>query len=226
MDIRPASPQNTEFNLVMPSRLFPALSLLRDALAAANSLAFAAWEFAIEADQLRAVGLTVTDLRWLLCQGYVEHAQEQTRHGSTRRSFRRLEHLGIPAGCCFVLTAKGCQAVLCQAAEPGSAACLVGSCPSSLVDLPYWDAKLHQLYWRGCLVKEFRLPAPNQEAILAAFEEERWPARIDDPLPGIVDLDPKVRLHDAIKGLNRCQSQRLLRFRGDGTGKGIVWNRC
>jgi hypothetical protein len=73
------------------------------------------------------------------------------------------------------------------------------------------------------LVKQFRLPALNQELILAAFEEEAWPPHIDDPLPNALGQDPKQRLHDTIKRLNRHQVNRLIRFRSDGTGSGIIW---
>jgi hypothetical protein len=38
-----------------------------------------------------------------------------------------------------------------------------------------------------------------------------------------VELDPKVRLHDTIKALNRHQVFEVLRFLGDGTGRGIAW---
>jgi hypothetical protein len=72
-------------------------------------------------------------------------------------------------------------------------------------------------------VKWFRVPAGNQEAILAAFQEQRWPVRIDDPLPCRHGTDPKERLHAAIRRLNGRQLRRLLRFRGDGTGMGVRW---
>ena len=35
--------------------------------------------------------------------------------------------------------------------------------------------------------------------------------------------DPKRRLSDTIKCLNRKQANSLIHFRGDGTGEGIVW---
>ena len=89
--------------------------------------------------------------------------------------------------------------------------------------VPCWDGGLRQLHWQGRVVKHFRLPAANQEAILAALEEEGWPERIDDPLPPADEVEPKARLHDAIKGLNRNQVHRLVCFRGDGTGRGVVW---
>ncbi|MFO0969647.1 MAG: hypothetical protein U0793_29160 [Gemmataceae bacterium] len=57
--------------------------------------------------------------------------------------------------------------------------------------------------------------------ILLAFEEEGWPPRLLDPLPGKENSDPKTRLNQAIRHLN--DGQRILRFRGDGTGRGILW---
>jgi hypothetical protein len=89
--------------------------------------------------------------------------------------------------------------------------------------VPRWDAECRELRWGAALVKRFREPALNQELILAVFEEEGWPARIDDPLPNDPGCDPKQRLHDTIKRLNRHQANRLLRFRGDGSGSGVLW---
>ena len=63
----------------------------------------------------------------------------------------------------------------------------------------------------------------DQVLILAAFEEEGWPDRIDDPLPPLRDINPKCRLHDTIKWLNRNQEIRLLQFSGDGKGQGVRW---
>ncbi len=56
-----------------------------------------------------------------------------------------------------------------------------------------------------------------------AFEEENWPRRIDDPLFPEVEICPKRRLHDTIKCLNRRQENKIVRFRGDGTGTGVLW---
>ena len=75
----------------------------------------------------------------------------------------------------------------------------------------------------GTVVKRFRVPAPNQELILSVFEEERWPERLDDPLPASGGVDPRTRLHDAVNRLNRAQTNPLLRFHGNGTGTGISW---
>jgi hypothetical protein len=58
---------------------------------------------------------------------------------------------------------------------------------------------------------------------LSAFQEDGWPHRIDDPLPPLDDIEPKCRLHDSIKRLNRHHKDRVIRFRGDGTGEGVCW---
>ena len=79
------------------------------------------------------------------------------------------------------------------------------------------------LLFGAVTVKRFRQPSMVQDLILTAFEEEHWPARIDDPLPPAPDLCPKRRLSDAVYRLNQHQKCRLITFEGDGTGKGITW---
>ena len=73
------------------------------------------------------------------------------------------------------------------------------------------------------VIKRYRVPAPNQELILSAFQEEGWVPRIDDPLAPQLNQDSKRRLHDTINSLNRNQKQSLIRFLGDGKGEGIRW---
>jgi hypothetical protein len=46
---------------------------------------------------------------------------------------------------------------------------------------------------------------------------------LDDPLPQTPNIDPKVRLHDTIKHLNRHHLRRGICFRGDGRGWGVRW---
>lgn len=89
--------------------------------------------------------------------------------------------------------------------------------------LPNWDATLRELRLAEALVKRFRVPAASQEIILSVFQEEGWPAQIDDPLPTSPDIVPQRRLHYAINGLNRNQKNRLLRFHGNGNGTGVSW---
>ncbi len=89
------------------SRIWPGLLLLRDALDRARELKHDPWEFAVHIRQLREVGLTNTDLRWLICKGYAEHALKDISAGAGRRAFLKLASLVLPEGTCFVLTARG-----------------------------------------------------------------------------------------------------------------------
>jgi hypothetical protein len=74
------------------------------------------------------------------------------------------------------------------------------------------------------LIKRFKQRAPDQHVILCAFEEQNWPVRIDSPLsPRSPFEDRKRRLNHAIYRLNGHQHSRLIRFRGDGTGEGVIW---
>ena len=63
---------------------------------------------------------------------------------------------------------------------------------------PNWDRETRTFMVGGLLVKRFRVPSPNQEAVLDAFQEEGWPRSVDDPLSPVPDQQPKRRLarHD------------------------------
>ena len=92
-------------------------------------------------------------------------------------------------------------------------------------DVPRWDAKLRQLSFDRLLVKQFRLPARNQEAVLSAFEEEGWPWSVYDPLPYLLGQRERIkeRLRVTIRHLNANHRNRLIRFRGNGTGEAVLW---
>jgi hypothetical protein len=198
-----------------------ALALLVQAREYARQLHRDAWQFAVEIGPLAAAGLTNSTLRWLVCQGHVEHAIEVTPPGDGQRRFQPVASLALPEGTCFVLTDKG--AALARGLA-GLSAVSERPAAGEPVVKPRWDGELRVLWCGGVVVKEFRRPAPNQELVLAAFEEESWPAQIDDPLPGSSELDAKQRLHDTIIRLNRNQKSRRLVFRGDGSGKGVRWS--
>ena len=89
---------------------------------------------------------------------------------------------------------------------------------------PSYDADTRTLWFRGRVVKHFSVPAKNQSLILEAFEEQRWSARIDIPLPPRPGMASKDRLHNAINRLNHKQQHPLLEFHGDGTGTRVSWS--
>ena len=88
---------------------------------------------------------------------------------------------------------------------------------------PKWLPEKRQLTFNGRVIKQFRVPSCNQEAVLMAFEEEGWPSRIYDPLIPKNGIEMKRRVTETIKSMNRWHKQKVIRFFGDGTGRGICW---
>lgn len=88
---------------------------------------------------------------------------------------------------------------------------------------PHWNQSRRELIVASTVVKRFRQVSPNQTTVLAAFEEEGWPDRIDDPLPQDEEIEPKERLRAAIRSLNNHQRPRRVLFFADGTGSGVCW---
>ncbi len=206
------------------------------------------WQFAIGLEILRALGLTPRDVDWLLSKGYVEQRIEVTRRGDRRRSFLPPDDYQVNESSSFVLTESGRQSaeevlrrenqwhavsatigrnlgdgepsqVSAKPAAPGSARSNI----RTRVDSPCWNRETRELHVGKVLVKRFRVPAPNQEKVLDAFEEEGWPPRIDDPLPPVAKIAPRQRLRDTIKALNRNRKTTVLRFAGDGNAEGVQW---
>ncbi len=181
-------------------------------------------------------GVTNSDLRWLICRHYVEHAEEigdDVGHLEARsRQFVPSHPLSFTVRSCFVLTDAGvafAERLLGKSLSVRESNSLQVVVPIETVRAgmqktrPLWDGQLRELRIGNWVNKRFKLPSPNQETLLAAFEEEGWPLRIDDPLPPVPEVVPKRRLHDTIKSLNRNQKCRLLNFKGDGTGEGVCW---
>lgn len=191
------------------------------------------WDFAVEITTLYADGPGTNDIRWLISKGFVESALETTKPIDRTRKFLKQKNLALCQDTCFVLTKRGCGFAAAVRDGLGIGPTAYSSFKgSSLIDpvfcralQPKWDRECHILRVGQCVIKQFRLPSPNQEAVLSAFQEEDWPCRIDDPIPPSPGMDSKRRLHDTIKCLNRHRLMPLICFRGDGTGKGILWER-
>ena len=202
-----------------PPRVLPALRLLREAHDAARALGRGEWDFAVELADLRRAGLTGSDCRWLVGSGLAAHGRETTGANDVFRSFARGRSLSLPGGTCFVLTARGILAARPAGTPPAEPPPAEGSPapPASPEMRPAWDRHRQQLRVGGRVVIALKVPAAHQEMILAAFEDEGWPPRIDDPLPE----GPAAgggRLRVAVDALNGRQKARLLHFAVDGGG--------
>jgi hypothetical protein len=210
-----------------------AFSQLLEVHELARSSGRKASDFATEITTLTELGISAGVLRWLVCRGYAKCLREVTQPADKERCFEPVDNLAINSQSCFVLSRKGmlfARAMLeLTGADPANAAEEEDDSGDSEQGhdgpRPHWDARRRELRLARKLLKRFRVPAPNQEAILAAFQEEGWPNCIDDPLPPKRDLCSKRRLRDTIKALNRkhCQRPPLILFHGNGTGNNIVW---
>jgi hypothetical protein len=211
----------TEQQAHLPHEAQTAIAPLWKAFAYAQDLGIDPWEFALPLTYLVDLGVDKSDLRWLVLRGFVTFRDRARRfQASTNATLR-----GDPR---FLITEAGASAANLRG---GGADSLPGrsSNPAEIVSLcsqlPHWDADRHVLYLGQQVVKRYKRPSPNQDIVLSAFEEEEWPSHIYDPLPPKDEVVAKHRLHATIDWLNRNQETRLLRFRGDGTGEGICWER-
>ncbi len=222
--------------LSMPARLRSALLLLLENHDYALDLDSNLWEFAIDLPSLQQSGLITNDYRWLVGRGLVKFALEVTRADENQRSFRPLASLQLARQTCFVLTEAGialARELKCGLLDRHSTSLPDQPLSSPVFDSatqtqlfperPTWDRDRQELRVGKLIVKQFKVPAANQETILRVFEEERWPSRIDDPLSPRPDQLPKRRLHDTINSLNRNQKRPLVHFLGDGSGEGVRW---
>ncbi len=219
---RAADPHGTKYRL--------ALIALVEAFDFAQDTQCDVWEFAVAIRRLQALGLNESDLRWLVCKGFVEHAREVTRGEDRHRKFRSVENLCFCKKTHFALTPSGVE--LGRSLIPcdvGNASRGVRGASLSRMDfersktLPSWNPDTRELRLLDRIVKRFKWQAVNQEIVLGAFQEDNWPVVIEDPLPPKCDQPPKRRLHDTIKALNRNQLHSVIRFHGNGTGEGIRW---
>jgi hypothetical protein len=232
----------------VPDRFRSALSLLLSAYDYALDCQADPWQFAVAFTELIEHGATVADIRWLILRGYAAHARETTIPGDKERTFRQLAPTCFPPDLCVALapTATATIRSLLETSNfthshgkdfPSSSQGRSGGRPSlgahpvtpQSILKPLWDQAHRELRYNGQVVKRYRVPAANQQAILDAFEEDGWPEFIDDPIPPDGDQDPKRRLNVTIKSLNRNQIISLIRFHGNGNGLQIHWeavNRC
>lgn len=187
-------------------------TVLLEAHDAAAELGWDRLRSSVSVRELWLHGATVNQLRWLLDGGHIQLVAD---HGGPvgPESVAAEGHLLGP--CRVILTGQG--AALARAHLRGASS-IVGARP-----VPQWDAARRTLWLGASVVKQFRVPAVNQEIVLQVFEEEGWPHTIDDPIPVGRASEGKARLHDTIRRLNDRQRVRRLRFAGNGRGDGVSW---
>jgi len=205
-------------------RFFPFLRELNEAMEYSIDLTTSPWEFALQFCNARELEVNQNDLRWMVFKGWIKH---QSKNAEFLEQNSRPD---VQQGSRFIISNEGVAVfnslIACEPENLISKNAVHSKSRgnSGNRSKPDWNAERKELSFYGKVVKRFRWPAPNQETVLSVFSEEDWPARIEDPLPQGNGLDPKRRLGDTIKCLNRNQFESLIRFRGDGTGEGVLWD--
>ena len=160
-------------------------------------------------------------LLWMLYQAHVEHLPEGAGQSTDAAG------LTIGVASTFCLTEVGEAFALLFLSHAFSDEDHEFNNVWNLVRLgsltPRYDSTNRVFTWGQHVLKRYRQPSLNQEQILQAAEELNWIGWFDDPLPGVTGVNPKVRLHDTIKDLNRRQTPHLVHFMGDGTGTRVGW---
>jgi hypothetical protein len=203
-----------------------ALGLLRQAWDRAGALHVNVWPCAVPVRDLWAAGVDNVVLCGLQLLRCIDHRWERSEHRRGERPFERLGPGKISGRSCFVLTRQGRSFIDDMiAGEPtGLDGRLLGQEMGGTQPRPNYVREDRVLLWQGRLVKQFpRQPAQNQVLVLTAWEEQQFRSPLLDPLPRSDGVDPRKRFHDTIKALNHNQVNPLLRFRGNGTVEGAIW---
>lgn len=198
------------------AHVLPALTILWKAHCASEEADRETGDFAVNRAALDEAGICDRELSLLLCGEIVARVGSNTPAG---------DRLDLSESRRFILTSHGVrlvESIIGAVADAGVGAPTL-SASKSPAATPRWDSSRRVLDFQGVVMKKFLRPAPNQECILAAFEEQGWPLRIGDPLPDESEVAAAARLHDAVKRLNRSMHVRIVRFSGDGTGEGVCW---
>jgi hypothetical protein len=190
-----------------------ALYLLRQAWDFAAERNQEAWEFAVPLRSFLSAGVNETELRWLADGGYIEHAH---------RVFQQVPNLTFSEKSCFVLTKKGRDVARKTSKNlgPKGSKSSEKATRTAQSTRPFWDETSHTLFWRGQPLKHYKPEAPNQEAIVRAFQDKHWQKYVT--VPQEFEVNTKNRLHDAIKHLNRAL-RPYLRFHQERNGNRISW---
>jgi hypothetical protein len=200
-----------------------ALALLKRALDCAKDAQAPPWDFALEINQLYAAGLKITDLRWMVAKEFVEHADETSAYGDGHRSFTPGRGFNFLPTTCVFLTTRGAALAACENVVSPEIPGRNGKFQTQASPKPHWDAARRELSLGARMVKQFHVPARNQELILSAFQEESWPESIVDPLADEFDADTKTRLNDVVYRLNHKQLEYLIHFHVNRHGTSVGW---
>lgn len=192
-----------------------ALELLARASSDAEDAQKPVWQFAVRLQRLLVAGATESDIRWLIAKRYAEQASEVTRPGDNERSFIGTTAMAFGDNAAIVISHAGLVFVRQRgiaAGPPGSARRI------------RWDHGCRELQVDGKSAKRFFRVARAQWVVLDSFQASNWQRRVEIECPTNGNRDPTHRLREVVAELNKGLDQSLIRFRMDGSGKGVIYD--
>jgi len=206
---------------------------LLQAYESAQQLARDVWDFAVELRTLEQQGLTHANLRFLTAKGYLQHARRVSSRGAAKPKYEALGAARFTRRTCFVLTEAGlvlARAVCREAAATDPLRPADATNPVPAVG-PHYDSVRRILYYDGRVAKRLQREAPVEERLLLSCQAQKWKKLITDPLDQVPGTNPKKRLHDAVRNLNRAwrkkrfaSSRRTAEPRSRGTPRRALTN--
>ena len=88
---------------------------------------------------------------------------------------------------------------------------------------PWFKKSLRRFFANGRIVRTFRRAAPDQMEILIAFQEQGWPAWIENPFGRSTSADSERRLSNAVARLNHQQKPKRIYFWVEKGTQRIYW---
>lgn len=211
----------------LPPDALRALAVFRETHAFAAQLAMPVWQLAESVASLHGQGIRDIALRLLCIAGLAECRLEKLTPSSSERTFRPITNLDLPDSACMILTAAGLDSAAERELAPVPAhtdgfvqAALAPPAPWA----PVWDYK-ETLSWGNQVIKQLRRDADCQRLVLAAFQEAKWPNRIDDPLLRDGLTAAKERMRQTVRHLNKRHRLAIIEFWMDEERRGICWGR-
>ncbi len=110
----------TAVDRIVP-RIQPAIVQLAEAYDYAYDVRADRWQYAVEIEALRRLGLTARDLKWLVNNKYAKHAREVTKPEDRLRKFRPSRTLVLTDRSCFVTTTAGMALTTIEVIRPMAA---------------------------------------------------------------------------------------------------------
>lgn len=199
-----------------------ALSLLLEAARAGEQQADA-WQFALGLSQLLGGGLTPTALRLLLTRELLEQRTETSAATSRQRTFLPVQHLGLGANCCFLLTAAGVALANLSLKDATAGGRTDDTVTRVAAVRPHWSARSGRLSWQELLVRRVPRFALNLRLALDCLEEDKWPLHgVDNPFAPKTKGDAQ-RLVETVGYLNQHQFQARIVFSVDDSRTRLLW---